>query len=195
MNFRLLFRHLMLLSFLVACDDLPEDDRATSMATVSNLVAEPDTTDARLSRLSPPEVFRDTVGTVALTVHYGAPSVRGRDIFGELVPFGVIWRTGANEATTLSVSDSVLFADQPLGPGRYALFTIPNEGKWQLMLNTDYDQWGAYNYDPSLDVLTATLQPRRTVEHTEKMTFLMQRDTLQLLWADLSLPIPVRSMP
>lgn len=105
-------------------------------------------------RVSPNAVVSQTIGTTKVTITYGRPAVRDRLIFGELVPFGEIWRTGANEATTIAFSDDVLVEGEPVDTGVYSLFTIPEEdGPWTLVLNDIAEQWGAYDYQIAEDVI------------------------------------------
>ncbi len=183
-----LFRYALFFLFLVSCDDLP--NRQASGTNYASLDDPPsDTTDVRLSRPSPPLVLRDTFNEIPVQVKYGAPSVRGRAIFGKLVPFDEVWRTGANEATTLSIPDTLLLEDQKLAPGQYAIFTIPHEDHWEILINTEYDQWGAYNYDPAKDILRLRVIPEETGSHQEQMTFRLDNDKLILHWDNLQVPI------
>ncbi len=122
-------------------------------------------------RISPNAIVTQTIGTTEVTVTYGRPAVRDRDIFGGLVPFDEIWRTGANEATTITFSDEVKIEGEPLEAGTYSLFTIPQEeGDWTLIFNHVADQWGAYNYNPAEDALRIAVTPEETF-HMEQMMF------------------------
>ncbi len=96
--------------------------------------------------------YKDTY----IKITYGAPSKKGRDIFGALVPYGKVWRTGANEATEITFTREVKIAGQILPAGTYSLFTIPNERKWTVIFNSELGQWGAYKYDESKNVMVAT---------------------------------------
>ena len=125
-------------------------------------------------RSSPNAVVGQTIGTTDVTITYGRPAVRDRVIFGELVPFDTVWRTGANEATTITFSRDVTIEGEPLAAGTYGLFTIPRQnGEWTIIFNSTAEQWGAYRYEPGEDVLrvnvTATEAP-----HTEQMQFLFE---------------------
>jgi len=189
-----LFRYALIFLFLVSCDDLPNRQvSGTNYASLDDPSA--DTTDLRLSRPSPPLIFQDTVDGLPLEVKYGAPSVRGRTIFGKLVPYDEIWRTGANEATTLAIKDTMLLENQKLAPGTYAIFTIPHEEHWEILINAENDQWGAYNYDPKKDVLRLQVTPRETDIHQEQMTFRLEDDELVLHWDKLIVPISLQSAP
>ena len=88
-----------------------------------------------------------------LRITYSRPRANGRTLFGELVPYGKVWRTGADEAPELRVYQDVRIDGQTLREGTYSLFTIPNQDSWTIIINTDLDYWGAYSYDESQDVM------------------------------------------
>ena len=121
-------------------------------------------------QLSPLASVSQTIGTTTVEVHYHRPAVRGRQIFGGLVPYGQVWRTGANEATTIRFSDPVQVNGQKVPTGTYALFSIPNQDHWTLILNRRARQEGAWEYDPREDVLRLDVKPK-TVPHTEWLTY------------------------
>ena len=110
-------------------------------------------------RPSPSMSSEFKVGTAAIKISYGAPSVKGREIWGKLVPFGEVWRTGANEATIFETSADVKIEGQSLPKGKYSLFTIPGKDEWVIIFNKNPEQWGAYNYKKNDDVLRVTVRP------------------------------------
>ena len=100
-----------------------------------------------------------------LIVDYCQPSTKGRDIFGieeALVPYGEVWRTGANEATEVTIDRDVLVNDQPLKAGTYTLFPVPQHSGWTIIFNKELGQWGAFDYDESLDVLRVDVPSQET---------------------------------
>lgn len=103
-------------------------------------------------RASPRTQVDERIGLTDVSYSYSRPSMRGREIFGALVPYGEIWRTGANAATTISFSNDVTFGGEDVPAGSYALFTIPSETEWTVILNATAQQWGSYAYDASVDV-------------------------------------------
>jgi hypothetical protein len=111
------------------------------------------------ARVSPNASVSQTIGTTEVTITYGRPKVKGRTIFGDLVPYDTVWRTGANEATTISFSDDVMIDGEPVEAGTYSLFTVPGEDEWTVILNSVAQQWGAYDYDESEDVLRLSTTP------------------------------------
>ncbi|MFO8029787.1 MAG: DUF2911 domain-containing protein [Cyclonatronaceae bacterium] len=125
-------------------------------------------------RSSPNAIVGQTIGTTDISITYGRPSVRGRVIFGELVPFDAVWRTGANEATTITFTGDVTIEGEPLAAGTYGLFTIPRDnGEWTLIFNNTAEQWGAYRYDPGEDILRVNVSATEA-PHTEQMLFLFE---------------------
>ncbi|MEM9860783.1 MAG: DUF2911 domain-containing protein [Myxococcota bacterium] len=130
-----------------------------------------------------------TMGGLTVTVRYGRPNVNGRTIFGGLVPFDSVWRTGANEATTITFSAPATFGETAVDAGTYALFSIPGESEWTLILNRDAEQWGASRYDESRDAARVTVTPAAHAA-TEEMTF-ADDGGLFLRWAETSVPVPV----
>jgi hypothetical protein len=105
-------------------------------------------------RASPHEQATVTLAGKKVTIEYGRPSKKGRDIFGKtgLVPFGEVWRTGADEATTITCDGNVSIGSLKVPKGTYSLFTIPGEKEWTLVLNKEAKQWGAFKYDQKKDL-------------------------------------------
>jgi len=122
-------------------------------------------------RPSPTTTASSHLGEAKIVITYGSPAVKNRSVWGKLVPYGKIWRTGANEATTFEVSTDVMVEGKKLPAGRYALFTIPEEDSWTFIFNKDADQWGAYNYDEKKDVLRIEATPAKNGEFSERLTF------------------------
>jgi hypothetical protein len=123
-----------------------------------------------IPQLSPRASVSQTIGTTLVSIEYHRPQVKGRKIWGGLVPFGQIWRTGANEATTIRFSDTVKVEGNPIPAGTYSLFTIPGPDKWTFILNKRWKQFGAFEYNPKEDVLRVDVKPR-TVPFTECLSF------------------------
>lgn len=122
-------------------------------------------------KLSPKASVSQTIGTTTVTIEYHRPAVRGRKIWGELVPYGKVWRTGANEATTIRFSDPVRIGGRMVPAGTYALFTIPGPETWTVILNKRWKQFGAFDYRPEEDVVRLEVRPKVMKEHTEWLTY------------------------
>lgn len=130
------------------------------------------------------------ISGVRVVVQYGRPQVSGRTIFGDLIPYGKVWRTGADEATTITFGQDAVFGGQKVSQGTYALFTVPGESGWKVILNSQPKQWGAYKHDPSKDVLTAEVAAAKH-DNTEMLTFAAADGQLHMKWADVAVAIPV----
>ena len=121
-------------------------------------------------RVSPKATVTQVVGVTDVTINYCRPSVRGRAVWGGVVPFDKVWRTGANEATTITFGDEVTVGDTKLPAGTYGLFTVPGREEWTVVFNKGAKQWGAFNYNAADDVLRVKVKPQ-TASFTELMTF------------------------
>jgi Protein of unknown function (DUF2911) len=109
--------------------------------------------DAVKPRPSPLAIVSSRYKDTYIKITYSQPHKLGRTIFGGLVPYGQVWRTGANEATELTVTRDIKINGADLKAGSYSFFTIPGKETWTMILNSDLGLWGAYNYNPKLDVL------------------------------------------
>ena len=154
-------------------------------------------------RPSPNALVGQTIGTTSVTVTYGRPSVRGRSVFGpdttSLVPYGQVWRLGANEATTITVSAPVRVAGQPLAAGTYALFAVPGESAWTLVFNRTAEQWGAYRYDAAQDALRVTATPETGDDSEEMLDIEFDSVTptsmdLVIEWDRVSVPVRIETV-
>ncbi len=107
-----------------------------------------------LPQPSPKGKLEQVVGLTSISIEYSRPGVKGRTIFGDLVPYDKVWRLGANECTKFTCNTDIDFGGQVLKAGTYAMFAMPGKGEtWKIMFNTDTKQWGAYNYDESKNVV------------------------------------------
>jgi hypothetical protein len=125
-------------------------------------------------RPSPPAQISETVGSTKITIDYSQPSKNGRAIFGELIPYGQVWRTGANEATWIELSADVKVQGKDLKAGKYAIFTIPGADEWTIIFNSKWDQWGSGGYSEANDVLRVTAKASKTTA-TEKFTITLDK--------------------
>jgi hypothetical protein len=114
----------------------------------------------KLPRVSQHQVITQTVGLTDITIDYSRPVAKGRTIFGGLVPYDKVWRTGANEATQITFSDDVTINGQALPKGTYSLHTIPGKDSWTLAFNKVAKQWGSFTYDAAQDALRVTAKPQ-----------------------------------
>ncbi len=110
------------------------------------------------------------LGISQVSVIYQRPNMKGRKIFGDLVPYNQIWRTGANNATNITFQSDVSINGQALEAGTYALFTLPTENEWTIIFNKNAKQWGAYTYDKKDDVLRIKVKPEQLRNNVESFT-------------------------
>ncbi len=132
-----------------------------------------------------------TIDGVEVVLEYGRPNVKGRQIWGSLVPYGQVWRTGADEATTFSVSADVTIGGKKLAAGTYALFTLPGEDGWVVIFNKAAEQWGAFGHDAGQDALRVEVTPRALDEPVEAMDFVIEGSAVVLRWEKLAVPFEV----
>ena len=149
----------------------------------------------QLPRLSPNATVTQTVGITDISIHYSRPGVKDRKIWGELVPYGEVWRTGANENTTIRFSTPVKIDGKELPAGLYGLQTIPTADQWTLIFSKDADQWGAFSYKPENDALRIQAKPQPS-EFRERMAFSIEDMTdtsakIVLRWEKLQVPFTV----
>jgi len=134
------------------------------------------------------------IGDVNVVLEYGRPNVKGREVWGGLVPYGKVWRTGADEATTVTFSDDVKVEGQELPAGTYGLFTIPGEDEWTVIFNKTADQWGAFDYDAKQDALRVMVKPEKE-EHVESLDFVIADASIVLRWELLAVPFRIEPAP
>jgi len=134
---------------------------------------------------SPSQTVSQDLGLGKVSVTYSRPNVKGREIFGALVPYGKVWRAGANAATTITLTEDVLFQNQAVPAGQYALFCIPGKDQWTIVLNKTVNQWGAYLYDAANDQLRIKVKPVALTATVESFT--IQFANVSTLAADLRL--------
>lgn len=133
---------------------------------------------------SPASTAENTVDGVKITISYHSPKVKGRTIWGGLEPYDKVWRTGANNATTVEVSENAKIGKNKLPKGKYSLFTIPKKGDtWTVIINKEAEQWGAYNYKESEDLFRFDVKVDRTLEINESLSFNVKDDgTVVFAW-------------
>jgi hypothetical protein len=151
----------------------------------------------RTPRPSPQASLTQTVGLTDVTIKYSRPGVKGRTILGDLVPYDKVWRTGANEATTITFSDDVTVEGQKLPKGTYSLHTIPGRDQWTVIFNSVGEQWGSYSYDATKDVVRVNVKPQ-TAPHMEWMNFEIPQlttDTAQIVlrWGTFAVPFTINT--
>lgn len=146
---------------------------------------------------SPKCEYSQVVGLTKISIRYSRPGVKGRKIWGHLVPYDVTWRTGANEATVITFSDDIWFSDLRVAAGSYALYTIPHRrGDWDVILNKNARSWGTTGFRPEDNVLSVKARSRKapftetfgiTIENITRTTAL-----LVMRWEKIAVSVPLR---
>lgn len=152
--------------------------------------------DFKMPKPSPTTTVKQDFSTSSITIDYSRPSVKGRDIFGDLVPFGKVWRTGANEATKVTFGENVQLMGKDIKAGSYALYTIPGEKEWTIILNTGLSNWGTMGFDEKDDIAQFQVPAKNIAEKVETFTISIDNMTknsceLVLSWDHTRVSIPV----
>lgn len=147
---------------------------------------------AQEKKASPAEVAEGKFRGAMVTINYGSPSVKGRDIWGGLVPYGKIWRAGANEATTIETSVDLTVEGKNLAAGKYAIFIIPEKDIATVIFNKNSAQRGTRDYDEKEDALRVIVKPVETKERTEKLVYKFNKDNITLSWDNRDIPIGIK---
>lgn len=150
---------------------------------------------------SPADTVTYSDGSFTLAIDYSRPYKKGRIIFGEesedaLVPFDTYWRTGANEATEIEFNQDIMVEGESLEAGRYRFYTIPGKEKWIIGFNSQLGEWGYYEPDYSLDVLTVEAEPQETEEFSEQFSITTEaagenQMVIRLHWDRTLVPIDI----
>ena len=150
-------------------------------------------------RPSPPEVATGNAGGSDITINYSSPAVKGRKIWGGLVPYDKVWRLGANEATTFETSKDIKVEGKKLPAGKYTLYAIPGEKEWIFIFNSDVKPglWGIKNDGsttevPSTDVLRVSAKPEKTSSMNERMKIAVNHNGFELEWDNLRVPVTIK---
>jgi hypothetical protein len=190
-----LFSSLVLFSLLfISCDNHQAPPTATEeKETLSFSAPQPEftVTVTEPDLASPRKELKGKLNGVNITIDYGSPDTKDRAIWGSLVPYGEVWRTGANEATRITFDESILVGEDILAAGTYSLFTIPAEKEWQVIFNKVTDQWGAYEYDEAQDALRIPARPVTVDSSSANLEFRLAPGKIVMQWDKLILPIPL----
>lgn len=145
-------------------------------------------------RPSPIEVKEGQIGGKQVKLQYGSPAVKGRTIWGDLVPYNVVWRTGANEATYVDFSSDMVVEGQTIKAGKYSIFTIPKEsGNWTVIFNSDWNlEHGHFQYNEKNDVLRVEVAPVWESTSSERLSIDLEAPGIVVRWEKLKLPVSIQ---
>ena len=152
----------------------------------------------RIPEASPTQTIIQDFGLGKITITYSRPAVKGRVIFGGINPYGQVWRTGANAATTITFTENVIIEGHSVPAGTYALFSIPEKDEWTIILNKTAKQWGAYSYKQEDDLLRFKVKPVYLAEKRESFTIQFANETthssdLYLVWDHTAVAIKLNT--
>jgi TolA-binding protein len=158
-------------------------------------------TAAHAQRLKAPEVspqatVQQTVGLTDITVNYHRPAINGRKVWGELVPYDAVWRAGANENTTITISSDVKVQGKQLKAGTYGLHMIPTKSTWTIIFSNANTSWGSYTYDQKEDAVRVVVTPKEVPISVERLQYRFddiaeKQTTLVLAWEKLVVPVTI----
>ncbi len=137
---------------------------------------------AQDEKASPAQTAEGEINGAEITVNYSSPAVKGRTIWGDLVPFGQVWRAGADDATTFETSEDIKIQGQDLPAGTYSFFIIPGETESTFIFNKVAKQWGAYKYEESEDVLRVNVPSEESQSFEERLVYEVKPDGLEIRW-------------
>ncbi|MFZ9869941.1 MAG: DUF2911 domain-containing protein [Candidatus Kapaibacteriota bacterium] len=156
------------------------------------------TAQLKLPVLSPTSTIMQEFATSKIEITYSRPSMKGRVIFGDLVPYNQVWRTGANAATKVMFGEEVVIAGTSIKPGSYSLYTVPGTSEWEVIINTNTGSWGSNGYDTKDDVVRFTIKPTTLTAPVETFTIgvgniTYNTCTIDLAWDRTHVSIPVKA--
>ncbi len=181
------YTFLIVSALCFSCNDASQQGESAATDTVAvapaTSQAEEKMPEDKSKRPSPPAKVEAKIADVTITIDYSQPATKGRTIFGETIPFGEVWRTGANEATIITFDKDVLIEGTKLVAGSYSLFSIPNEKEWIIIFSTKANQWGAFEYKQAEDALRIKVKPIQEKEVTERFTItVLEGGIVNLQW-------------
>lgn len=182
-----------IIGLLVSCGGKVENKNVENNLKSTDSLSTPKTTVLDAARPSP---WKQTIGLidgVKITVQWGSPSVKGREIWGMLVPYDEVWRTGANESTNIEVDKDILVEGKLLKAGRYGIYSIPREtGKWTVIFNSVWNAWGSFEYDEKKDVLRVDVD-KSDNPLSETLEFALEADGVYFMWEKVKVKFGIKA--
>lgn len=169
------------------------------MLLQSVILSAQDKVQIRVTAASPAASYEQEVGSAKIKISYSRPLVRGRKIFGELVPFDKLWRTGASDCTVITTSEDIAFGNNVLKAGSYSIFTIPSGNEWTIIINTDTTLHGETGYDEKKDVMRFKVPVEKSANFYETFTIELNdinikgEAFLKIFWENTMVKIPIKS--
>lgn len=195
---------LVLIGILSSCSNVKTNNPEEAKESVSQVtapaeqdihaIAEQNATDTLKGSLKAKAM--GTIGDAGITINYYSPAVRGRVIWGGLVPFDNVWVTGAHRATNIEFNQEVIIGGINIAPGMYALFTIPGKEEWTIIINRNWDQHLTDDYDPKKDIVRIKVKPETKSVNQERLRYLVEAESdtqgeVVIYWEKLKVSLPV----
>lgn len=182
----------IVITILAACAGKKENTEHAHQANESKPEVQQDTI-----RKSIPKEEHVQIGSAHVMIKYHAPTVRGRTIWGGLVPYGDVWVTGAHSATSFEIDQDFIVNGQEIPAGKYALFTIPGKESWTVIINKNWDQHLADEYDQKEDVIRVSVKPEQLSQIQERLKYAVvshasSEATVQISWENLRISLPFK---
>ena len=151
----------------------------------------------KASRPSPPATATGKVKDATITINYSSPAVKNRKIFGELHPYGQVWRAGANEATIFETDKDIKVEGKDLPAGKYSIYAIPGEKEWTIIFNKQTGQWGvkrggATSRDEAQDAITVKVKPKKLSSLKERLAYDVTDKGFTLSWENVEVPVSIK---
>jgi hypothetical protein len=146
---------------------------------------------------SPAATATGTINGANVTIRYSSPSVRGRQVWGSLVPYDKVWRAGANSATTIETDKDLKVEGKNLPAGKYSIYALPGEKEWEIIFNSATGQWGITRQgettrDPQKDVLVVKVKPKKSRSMQEELKYDITPKGFSLIWENLEVPVKIK---
>jgi hypothetical protein len=187
------------MSAIFSCSDNTVQEERQEV--IENEIEEPEPTEAVQDTIkgSIKSETSGQIGNANIKINYHSPGVKGRIIWGGLVPYGQVWVTGAHMATSIETDKDLLFGSKALKAGKYALFTIPGEEEWTIIFNKDWKQHLSDNYAETEDVLRVQVKPEKLKQHQERLNYEIVRSAdaegaLLISWDKMGIKVPVKEI-
>ncbi|MEN9686577.1 MAG: hypothetical protein RLZZ28_2363 [Bacteroidota bacterium] len=154
-------------------------------------------TTSIMAQASPAATATGTINGANISIKYSSPSVKGRQIWGALVPYDKVWRAGANQATILETDKDLKVEGKTLAAGKYSVYASPGEKEWTIFFNSQTGQWGITRAgettkDATKDVLSVTVKPKKSAAMNERLLYTVSEKGFVLSWENLDVPVSVK---
>jgi hypothetical protein len=152
---------------------------------------------AQGAKASPADSATGNIKGATITIRYSSPSVKGRTIWGALVPYDKVWRAGANSATIFETDKEIKVAGKSLPAGKYSLYALVGEKEWTIIFNSQTGQWGITRAgetteDPAKDVLRVTVKPTKSAAFNERLLYVVDGKGFSIRWENLEVSVPIK---